>query len=216
MSRSRGLSALLRLLPRSVVGTWVYELARSVADDADRQAARAERPTGERDEARRDRDAARDALAEAKAGREVAERSCVELQCEVDRARAERDAIAVEAQGLRAELAAMEAAKDRAVADSSDRWQRLRAELAAGHDVALPLPAGTTTSCSWCLGPVEAGWHARGERVYRTAEPVQAHGPDATYPLCPPCYKDPTFMAPEVRARVAERFAAQTGAKVQR
>jgi hypothetical protein len=190
VSRALDLLAALRLLPSPLLSVWIYRLALSIGEDAERAAARAHRAIGERDEARRDRDLARGAERacyerEAATARRVEEqakalqsalavanRSCVELQGEVDTARAERDALAVEAQGLRATIA------------------EHRAHLAAKGSEVVEAP------CAWCLEPsVDGLGFATWDDAVRTWNHL--------------CRKHDTSPLDHlIRARVADRGAS--------
>jgi hypothetical protein len=155
------------------------------------------------------------ALDDCKRGRDVAYRSCTELQGEVDKARAERDGLAVA-------LAAMEAAKDRAVADSSERWQRLRSERDAAELRALNLQRefdamaadrwtqpqviadhrahlDAKAPCAWCHGHVGV-W-------YSWLYVDEDHPELGKHRICETCEKLNPFDD-DIRARVAARLAS--------
>jgi hypothetical protein len=197
VSRALDLLAALRLLPSPLLSVWIYRLALSIGEDADRATARALRAIGERDEARRDRDLARGAERacyerEAATGRahqaalEVANRSCVELQDEVDRARAERDALAVVAQGLRVELA-----KGREGASSAPSM--------------LDEVGNYETQCAHCLGDVGVLSIEGPAEVDASGRPNHA-GPTLT--ICIRCHSIVDLTWRQVRARVAARLAS--------
>jgi hypothetical protein len=141
------------------------------------------------------------------------------VKAERDELQRRCDALTKRAQALASDLLQMEAAKDRAVADSSDRWQRTRAALAAetaradaaeqwraAHQVALDGLAGREPAevapaaevCAWCLGSAEL--------EYSTT--VQDGGTELLRLCHRDWYDTRTSTTAAIRARVATRAAS--------